>query len=150
MEELEKKDKTFERISFIIPFSDEQTLLTPNTKISLGGGEFPKRKDLSLRIGFVGLLPGIDYEAKVFVSPILMQMKVGDSQQLANPFTEIATINLATKKTEGESIVDGQVTVNLENFKFISKGIYKITVSISTKDNKNKVLHENNSFVTIE
>ncbi|WP_260524185.1 hypothetical protein [Serratia sp. PL7] len=142
-------EERFERISFVIPFNDENELIKPQTKFSLDN--FPGEIKLMIRIGFVGLKPSHQYNMKIFVYPSHMRIKVGETVQHQNPFAELASLNLDTKGTIlGSFYVDGQVTITLDNVIVPAKGIYQIRCELTDTEESEQSIHENFSYYTVE
>ncbi|MFU2317823.1 hypothetical protein [Rahnella sp. PCH160] len=138
----------FERISFVIPFDDQNELIQPKTKFSVG--IFPSEITLNTRVGFVGLMPLYKYNIKMFIQAIHITIKKGEEAQLLNPFTELASVEINTKGTILGGEIDGQVVVKLEKLNIPAKGIYQIRCEIMDSKDTELALHTNVSFFSVD
>ncbi|MHA7847147.1 hypothetical protein [Serratia sp. D1N4] len=138
----------YERISFVVPFNDEGELIKPQTKFTID--TFPKDITLRVCVGFVGLRPVHKYSIELLISPIHLKMKLGDSLELADSFTETAIMEINTKGSILTGNVDGQVDVVLRNINIPGKGIYQILCHLTESSGSAGVLHTNIAFFTTE
>lgn len=140
----ENNGKRLERVSFVIPFSDKGELLSPHTKFDVDA--FPTTIDLLVRVGFVGLKPKHRYAMTIYITPSHMQINQGDSIQVGDSFSEIASVDIKTKEPHDNMYLDGQVTINIERLKLPAKGIYQIKCNLSDYESNEPVTTGNAYF----
>ena len=139
----------YERISFVVPFKEIADLLTPLTSFECD--TFPNEISVDFRIGLVGLKPIHRYHVKLLITPYHLTIKVGDSFNMNEAYSESAAMSVDTKGTLLTGNVDGQFTVHMEKIKIVAKGIYKVQCILTDHENdKESELHKLETYFSVD
>lgn len=138
----------FEKITFVIPFNNDDELIKPIT--SFKAEEIPGDLKINFRIGFVGLKPGHRYHFKIFINPIHLKLKVGEQAQLQSPFSESAKMFIDTPDSKDEDSIDGQLNVEMGKINIAARGIYEVKSVLTDSDAEDSELHVLTTFFSVE
>lgn len=144
-----EKIERYEKISFITPFSEKNDKLVPVT--SIYASPTAKTIDLKFYVGLVGLKPDHSYQFKVFIKPIDISVKVGETRGFINPLTEAFSVTITTKNYE-KKYIEGGFNVDMENVELTACGLYQadsILYDVDEVNNCEIEIHSSSTFFII-
>ncbi|WP_448175847.1 hypothetical protein [Morganella morganii] len=144
-----EKIENFEKISYIVPFSDKDDNKAPLTSIAVS----PDAKciDLKFHVGLVGLKPNYNYQFKIFVIPIDISVQTGESKTFIDPLAEAYSVRMTTPRVHGKYL-EGEFDVDMDEIPLTACGIYQVNSFLYDFDlNDNEIeIHSLSTFFVIK